>query len=366
MNWQNADYSVEIDDVFGNESSLDLGTNMSVTRRFQMRQVVMDGKDDFDPIPFALAKLIFYDYVLRHERVYVDLPFKQIRFIEDKEKIGEIFDAEVVYALDYQKNTDQEQEFTLPTFSMMGGKKKQLLPVITYESTSIFGNGELTSEDEPLSEDELKDKRKKAINKVERHTKELSRKTLGGVTTITYEKPIEYKMIGWDGKKFNGVELEAPELKMMIPAWYPSSAMLPKFFKRLMEFVGTVNSEDFYGLEPGECKYLGPEQSWVTRTIQMNDDDTPTLLHVMELQHHFQVELNQEDVEMGDIKIDKIPGWDYVDVHYKEALVDIGDGKKVPQAVPKQVDIVPVYARKDLWELFNGKILEDLWEGPPL
>jgi hypothetical protein len=231
---------------------------------------------------------------------------------------------------------------------MMGGKKKQFLPVITSETVEI---------------DEVE--YEKPINKVERYTRFLARVEVNGEEVDLYEPPVNYGMIGWDGKKFNGIELEAPELKMMIPAWYPSQAMCFTFFKRLMEFVGTVNSKKFYGMNPGECKYLGPEQSWVTRVVKMNDDDeTPKMLRVMELQHHFQVQLEQEDVDVGGgIIVDKIPGWDYPDVHYEETLIEFSDGKKFPIAIPKQVDIVPVYKRKDFWELFDGTIIEDLWEG---
>ena len=69
-------------------------------------------------------------------------------------------------------------------------------------------------------------------------------------------------------------------------------------------------SVDFYGCEPGECKYLGPEQSWVTRTVETQNPQEPVaMIRVIELQHHFHVQLNQEDVEIGDITVDKIPGW---------------------------------------------------------
>ena len=93
MEWGNSIFKLEIDEVFGNEGSLDLGSNVSVTRKFQVRQVEHKGVP-FKPIPYAIAKLGFYDYVMQQESYYLDLPFKQIRFVEDKEKIGEIFDAE--------------------------------------------------------------------------------------------------------------------------------------------------------------------------------------------------------------------------------------------------------------------------------
>jgi hypothetical protein len=322
MHWENSDFRLEIDDVVGNETSLDLGTSLSVTRRFQIRQMPK-GNGRFEPIPYHLANLVFHEYVMLHEANYHDLPFKQIRFIEDKEKIGEIFDAEVVYAWDYQKSAEAEQEYTLPTFSLMGGKKKQLLPA-------------------------------KVSNAVTRHVKD------GGT-------PVDYKMLGWDGKKFNGTEIETSDAKFMVPAWYPASAMKFEFMERLMQFIGTVNSEPFYGLKRGECKYLGPEQSWVTRTIETGNPDQPvTMIRVIELQHHFQPQRSQYNVEIGDIVIPEIPGWAYVDVHYEESLVDIGDGKKIPLAIPQQVDIVKVYEEMNFWELFNGMILEGLWEGPPL
>jgi len=313
---------LEIDEVFGNENSLDLGSNVSVTRKFLVRQAERDGVP-FEPIPYWLANLIFYDYVMRFEQHYVDLPFKNINFIEDKEGAGEIFHADVIYALEYQKNEEGEQEFTLPTFSMMGGKKQQLLPANVSNAVTRYVKGDDT--------------------------------------------PVEYKMLGWDGKKFNGAEIESGELKFMVPAWYPASCMKFLFMERLNEMIGTVNGMPFYGYKPGECKYLGPEQSWVTRTIETGNPHEPVaMIRVIELQHHFKPQRNQYNVEIGDIVIPEIPGWAHVDVHYEESLVDIGDGKKVPLATAKQVDIVKVHEERDLWALFDGRMLEGLWHGPPL
>ena len=113
-------------------------------------------------------------------------------------------------------------------------------------------------------------------------------------------------------------------------------------------------------MEPNECKYLGPEQSWVTRVVETGDPHNPVrMIRAIELQHHFQGQLTQYDVEIGDITIPEIPGWNQVDIHYEESLVDIGDGNKVPLATAQQVDVVPVKKLKDLWDLFNGKILEE-------
>ena len=323
MHWENDTFRVEVDEVFGNESSLDLGSRATITRRWIVQQVPREGVA-FEPIPYPLAKLIFCDFVMRFERTAMGLPFQQIRFFEDPDKIGEVFDGEVVYAVEYEKNEEAgQQEFTLPTFSMLGGKKRQLLPA-------------------------------NVPNAVTRYVKD-------------GETPVEYKMLGWDGKKFNGVEIESGEMKFMIPGWYPAICMMPVFMERLYQFIGTVNETPFYGLKPGECKYLGPEQSWVTRTIETGNPHEPVaMIRVIELQHHFQIQLHQYEVEIGEIIIPEIPGWAYVDVHYEESLVDIGSGKKVPLATAQQVDVVKVYGEMNFWKLFNGDILEGLWGGPPL
>jgi len=383
--WGNADFRLEIDEVFGNENTLDLGANISVVRKFLIRQAERQDVP-FEPIPYALANVIFCDYIMQFEANYHDLPFKQIRFTEAPDGIGEIFNAEVTYSWDLQKNTDGEQEFTLPTFSLMGGKKKQFYPVITYDEDGKAVNSVKRYIKSSANKEAAKKVRKAQENleAAEERARaaagtsdEEAAKTavaaarvardllLAAMEYVEDEKPIEYKMFGWDGKKFNGVEIEAPELKFMVPAWYPAEAMSPVFFKRLSKFVGTVNGEPFYGQDPGECMYLGPEQSWVTRTIETDDHENPVrLLRVMELQHHFHVQHDEEFVEIGDIVVPKIPGWDNVDIHYEESLVDIGDGRKTPLLVPKQVDVAPVKKRKDFWELFNGDILEGLWEGP--
>jgi hypothetical protein len=511
MYLQHSDYKLEIEEVFGNENSFDPSAGVSVSRKFQVRQTMQDGVP-FEPIPYALANLTFYDYIMRFEPFYVDLPFKQIRFVEDKDKLGEVFDAEVIYALDYQKNTDDdEQEFTLPTFSMMGGKKKQLWPANVHNAISRHVKAdedalkeiqedykeeyEQAQKDYVAAKEQAQKDYKKAKTQAQnayeavkkmaqnayeaafnaaqnayeaalnaaqnayeaaqnaapedyeeaQNAYEAAKKSATNIyvsalnaATNAYEvtlnaapmnateealqriledyvaakeqaqkdykadlqkayedyeealseakedyeeakkayenmikdaqenateKAIKYKMLGWDGKQFNGTEIETGDLKFMVPAWYPASAMTLAFMTWLNQFVGTVNNESFYGLQPGECKYLGPEQSWTTRTVQTDDKDHPVrTIRVIELQHQFQVQLEQKDLPVGDIIVPVIPGWAYVDVHYEETLVDIGDGKKVPMKAPKQVDIVKVYNEKNFWDLFDEEIVENLTE----
>ena len=361
--WENADFKLEIEEVVGNESSFDTDSNMSVTRRFQVRQVEREGRP-WVPIPYELANLSFYNYVVQYEPVYMDLPFKQIHLVEDKEKIGEIFDAEVAYSFDYQ--TIEDQDFTMPTFSLTGGKKKQLLPATsTKHRLKRYVKVDLerveTLIDEAIAELELE-------GKIPEKEREEIRKM---VIAIEAEKDtVDYKMIGWDGKKFNGVEIEAPEPKFMVPAWYPVT--LPpdhpdhpginlQFIRGLMKFVGTINSEPFYGLKPGEVKYMGPEQSWVMRTVETDNPEQPVMmLRFLELQHQFHVQLSQKNLEIGDIVIPEVAGWDHVDVHYEESVVDIGNGRYAPLAVPKQADVVPIYEEIDFWDLFDGSKIKEI------
>ena len=364
---ENADFKLEIEEVVGNESSLDLDSSKSVTRRFQVRQAEREGRP-WEPIPYELANLTFYGYVMQYEPFYMDLPFKQIRFVEDKEKIGEVFDAEVVYSFDYQTSEDNGQEFTLPTFSITGGKKKQLLPAqSTKRRLKRYVKIDLAEVEALLN---------KAIEELESNevvpekTKEKLRAEIA--KSLAEKEVVKYQMIGWDGKKFNGVEIEAPEPKYMVPAWYPVNTPPEhpdhpginfQFIRGLMKFVGTINSKPFYGLKPGEVKYLGPEQSWVTRTVETNNPAQPVMmLRFLELQHQFYVQLSHKDLEIGDLKIPKVVGWDHVDVHYEESMVDIGSGRYMPLAVPKQVDVVPIYEEMDFWDLFDGKKIKEIGE----
>ena len=313
MIWNIGQYSFEIEEVVGDETTFDVNSGVTVIRKFQIRQIPQNGHFAHNAYPWA--RQAFYGYVtkfaahLGSDHTGTLVSYKNLRIVEAKNKIGEIFDAEIEYS-----NKKTNEEFTIPTFSIMGGRKKQLLPA-------------------------------NVNNAVTRYVKD------GDVA-------IDYKMLGWDGKQFNGIEIETSDLNFMLPAWYPESAVTMDFVKRLKEFVGAVNSEPFWGLDREECKYLGPEQSWVTRMVETGDPHYPTSeVRFLELQHHFQGQLSLEDVEIGDITVPKIPGWAYVDVHYEESLVDIGDGKKIPLAVPRQVDVVKIHKEKDFWELFDGRIL---------
>jgi hypothetical protein len=50
LDWQNDIFRLEVEEIVGNENSLDLGSSVSVTRRFQVRQVEQECVE-FEPIP---------------------------------------------------------------------------------------------------------------------------------------------------------------------------------------------------------------------------------------------------------------------------------------------------------------------------
>ena len=317
---QQANYKLDIAEVVGNEHTLNLGGNVSTVRKFLIRQVPAAGQDDFLPIPFSFAKQIFVQHIKNNANTYDGLPYREIRFFEEKDKIGELFDAEVTYSWDYRKAIEDMNDLPLPTFSMTGGKRKQVWRKLEWRKSSHARPG---------------------------------------------KQAVEYYSIGWDGKKFNGVEVASPILKFTLPGWYPESLFKQShnaseetgswFMTTLSDYVGRINSEPFYGFSPGEVLYLGPEQSWVTRIVETGELEKPIKIErYIELQHQFHVQKTLRNVYIGnDITIPIVRGWDHVDVHYEHKIIVFSDGHRYWTAVPMQADVLQVNDEANFYGLWG-------------
>lgn len=276
---------VEVFETLGAELETTFGESGTGKRRFAIRGA---------QTPEA-ANNAFIDFVLANYRYTNGVPAKRFRLTESKEHGNIVYEGEVEYKVEKNdKNEDEESgnEFTLPTFSLRGGKKRVVRP-------------------------------------------------LGLTARVTQEgaEEVDYKMIGWNGEEFTGCEVDASDLTFMVPQLIPARQVNFALIRRLDSMIGTINTSTFYGLSAGQVMYLGPEQSYKTLSVGKDVEGNEQYQRFVELQHHFKCQPNLYGVRIGDCPPVDIPGWDYVDVHYRKELHDIGDGKLTELAVPVQVDV---------------------------
>lgn len=241
------------------------------------------------------AHSAFVDFVRANYPKVNGVPAKRFRLIEKKESGNKVYKGEVEYRIDKDsdKNTDEEgNEFTRPSFSLRGGTKRIKRPYALTDRSTVRG-----------------------------------------------KEAVEYALIGWDGQEFTGCEVEAPNLEFMVPQLVQATAVNFQFVIKLASLVGSVNEDSFYGLDKGECLYLGPEESTKTLSVGKDLEGNEQYELFVELQHHFKCQPNLYQVTIGGCEPVDIPGWDYVDIHYRKELRDVGDGELVEVAVPEQVDV---------------------------
>lgn len=313
---------VETFETLGAEFEENLGESASGRRKFAIR---------FAKTPEE-AYNAFVDYALANYTFFLGIPARRFKLTESTEHGNVLYTAEVEYKFDKNddKNTEtdeegNENEFTLPTFSMRGGEKKIVRP----------------------------------IKLVARQTVNDTEGQIGAV---------DYQFIGWDpgAGEFKGTTVEAPDLTFMVPSLIKTRLVNFDFVTKLTWSVGSVNEEKFYGLEKGECLYLGLEQSYKVLQTGKDEDGNPIYERYVELQHHFRCAPNLKDVKIGGVgPFELIRGWDYIDVHYKKEFrdvsVNLGPVHQVEIAVPEQVDIWQVRPYIDFKEVLFT--VEDPEEG---
>ncbi len=121
--------------------------------------------------------------------------------------------------------------------------------------------------------------------------------------TRYYEKGLK---IGWNGKDgdqevYAGVDIPDPQFEEVYTLKMPISRVSSSQFKRkVADYYFKKNSKPFKGWDPGEVVFTGCSYQTPTKGAK----------YVM-VSFHFAIQLNEENIKVGDITIDKKEGWDY-------------------------------------------------------
>lgn len=155
----------------------------------------------------------------------------------------------------------------------------------------------------------------------------------------TGEPTIEHEGLNFADGLYQGADVLRPKGSFSFD-YYPSNATCTHAYQStVMNSVGKINSDVFRGYAAGEVLFAS------CRGESRNDKD-------WRLNLTFWVSPNVSSKTLAGIDVTNVGGWDYQWVHYREAIVDLGSGKKVAVEVPVQANLAKVYQSTTFGSLF--------------
>ena len=139
----------------------------------------------------------------------------------------------------------------------------------------------------------------------------------------------------------NGVDVTMPVLNFTETHTLAGSRVSTSYKKILAGLTGTVNRSGFRGFERGEVLFLG-----ASGTKRSKKSSAP-----WEITYRFAVSPNQAGLQVGDIKVARKYGWDYLWVRYADKVAE--GGKNVVKK-PVGVYVEMVYPEGDFGNLGIG------------
>ena len=139
----------------------------------------------------------------------------------------------------------------------------------------------------------------------------------------------------------NGVDVTMPVLNFTETHTLAGSHVSTSYKKTLASLTGTVNKSGFRGFSAGEVLFLG-----ASGTKHSKKSSAP-----WEITYRFAVSPNQAGLQVGDIKVARKYGWDYLWVRYADKVAE--GGKNVVKK-PVGVYVEMVYPEGDFGNLGIG------------
>ena len=139
----------------------------------------------------------------------------------------------------------------------------------------------------------------------------------------------------------NGVDVTMPVLNFTETHTLAGSRVSTSYKKTLASLTGTVNKSGFRGFSAGEVLFLG-----ASGTKRSKKSSAP-----WEITYRFAVSPNQAGLQVGDIKVARKYGWDYLWVRYADKVAE--GGKNVVKK-PVGVYVEMVYPEGDFGNLGIG------------
>ena len=148
--------------------------------------------------------------------------------------------------------------------------------------------------------------------------------------------------IGVDNEgNVNGVDVTMPVLNFTETHTLNGGRVTTSYKKTLAALTGTVNSGSFRGFSRGEVLFLG-----ASGTKRSKKASAP-----WEITYRFAVSPNQAGLQVGDIKVSRKYGWDYLWVRYADKVAE-GGKNVVKKPVAAYVEMV--YPEGDFGNLGLG------------
>ena len=145
--------------------------------------------------------------------------------------------------------------------------------------------------------------------------------------------------IGVDNEgNVNGVDVTMPVLNFTETHVMNGNRVTTSYKKTLAALTGTVNKSSFRGFSAGEVLFLG-----ASGTKRSKKASAP-----WEITFRFAVSPNQAGLEVGDIKVTRKYGWDYLWVRYADRVAE--NGKNVVEK-PVAAYVEMVYPEGDFGNL---------------
>ena len=139
----------------------------------------------------------------------------------------------------------------------------------------------------------------------------------------------------------NGIDVTMPVLNFTETHTLAGSRVSTSYKKTLAGLTGTVNRSGFRGFERGEVLFLG-----ASGTKRSKKSSAP-----WEITFRFAVSPNQAGLQVGDIKIARKYGWDYLWVRYADK---VAEGGKNMVKKPVAAYVEQVYPEGDFGRLGIG------------
>lgn len=148
--------------------------------------------------------------------------------------------------------------------------------------------------------------------------------------------------IGVDNEgNVNGVDVTMPVLNFTETHTLNGNRVSTSYKKTLADLTGTVNKSGFRGFAAGEVLFLGASGTKRSKKISAP----------WEITYRFAVSPNQTGLQVGDIKVARKYGWDYLWVRYADKVA--ANGKNVVKK-PVAAYVEMVYPRGDFGKFGLG------------
>jgi len=152
--------------------------------------------------------------------------------------------------------------------------------------------------------------------------------------------------IGWNGDKFDGVDIVSPTFEFQLTHKYPYNSITPTIRNGWLNLVGCVNSDTFWSFAAGEVLYCGFSGSSSTEydgsLVTIDGVTYQAASNFYNITHNFKCSPNVASMSIGGTTISKL-GWEYAWV-MREKRDDQTTGQTIEQPVAVYKNQVYRYA----------------------